>query len=136
MKHHKSSLLVAEFIVAATLAVALPATAQGPNQATPQSAKTTVATTSNAYAEMMQNMQTMRELMIKIHATHNAATRAKLLNEHMDMMQSTLKLMMSNNGGCSQGGMMKGGMGGGMMQSGMGGGNMMQHQYAMQRSGH
>ena len=80
---------------------------------------------------MMPNMRKMQDQMARIHAARDPRERARLMDEHMKTMQSTLGMM--NDGGCMMGeGMMGGGKGTGtnMMQMMMD--QMMQHQKAMQ----
>lgn len=91
---------------------------------------------AEATPEMMENMKEMQDQMARIHATKDSAERARLMDEHMKTMQTTLN-MMHDGGGCMMGvtdgrdGM--GNMGSGhpnMMQMMMD--QMVQHQKAMQ----
>lgn len=81
----------------------------------------------------MHSMQKMRGEIARLHDTKDPKLRAKLLDEHMRTMQSTLQMMMSN-GGMSGGpmhgkgkGMMVGSTTGqnAMMSAGMSKGGMM-----------
>lgn len=100
--------------------------------ATTAVAKTVPLVTSEGMANMQKQMDT-------ILTTTDSNERARLMNEHMKSMQSTLSMMQKNKD-CMM--MNKGEMGSGMMKNGeaSGGNNMMQmmmdqmmqHQKAMQ----
>lgn len=71
---------------------------------------------------MQERMQSMQQLMERIHESDDPAARRKLLNEHMQKMQQT---MMDMRGMMMGGGMMQGGPGTKMGPGMMGGGGMM-----------
>lgn len=95
-----------------------------------------------APADAMANMKKMQEQMTAIRAAKDPQQRTKLMDEHMQTMQSTMQTMRQGTG-CAM--MENGGMGSGMMKGGEASGhmNMMQmmmdqmrqHQKAMQGSG-
>jgi len=94
-----------------------------------------------APAGAMANMKTMQEQMSAIRAAKDPKQRAKLMDEHMRTMQSTMQMMQQDKGCMMMG---KEGMAGGAMKDGESGGGMsmmqmmmdqmMQHQKAMQGS--
>lgn len=91
-----------------------------------------------ASADAMAGMQKMREQMAAIRATKDPKERARLMEEHMQVMQSTMRQMRQDSG-C----MMMGDGTGMMSRQGAGGMNMMQmmmeqmqqHQEAMRGAG-
>lgn len=99
--------------------------AHHPQAATPPATAGTPAPTQAA-PDGAANMKKMQEQMAAIRAAKDPKERAKLMDDHMQTMQTTMSGM-EKSGGC----MMKGGEGGmGMMQTMMD--QMMQHQKAMQ----
>jgi len=72
--------------------------------------------------QMQKRVQSMQQLMDRIHKSDDPAARRKLLNEHMREMQQT---MMDMRGMMMGGGMMQGGPGATMGPGMMGGGGMM-----------
>lgn len=114
---------------AAALAVAFAATAAEPEEHEAHHPPGEQATTGPE--SMMAKMNTMQEQMAKIRATTDAAERARLLDEHMQTMQTAMGQMKGGMGGCKmQDGMMNHGE---MMQRMME--QMMQHQEAMKTMG-
>ena len=70
---------------------------------------------------IQERMQSMQQLMERIHKSDDPAARRKLLKQHMRDMQQTMMDMRGMMGG----GMMQGGPGGKMGSGMMGGGGMM-----------
>ncbi|NII11200.1 hypothetical protein [Oleiagrimonas sp. C23AA] len=122
--------------------------------AAPSGIQAAAGTSANSAAVSQQtqetfhkNMQVMRGQMMQLRTTSDPAARAKLLNAHMQTMQSTMHMMMGQRGMRGSGGMGPGMMrGSGMGRAGgMMGGNgqmmqmmmaqMLQHQQAMQAMG-
>lgn len=158
MQHARLALQRGTAGLAVMVAFALPVAARPAGQAATPATAPTTAPSSDAYATMMGNMQTMQEQMTRLRSTTDPTQRANLLAEHMKMMQSTLQLMAANRYGCPMGtamqgrgvqgggmpvgGMMgsgtmrgRGGAGGpGMMQMMMN--QMMEHQQALDAAGH
>lgn len=99
-------------------------------QATTSQATAGAPAPTQAPSDVAANMKKMQEQMAAIRAAKDSKERAKLMDEHMQTMRTTMSSM-EKNGGCMMGGMMKSGEGGmGMMQMMMD--QMMQHQKAMQ----
>lgn len=97
-------------ITAATFMAAAPAfgdDAHHPDQS--KSAPNAFAPTSAKGSEsMMNNMKKMREQMQTLHATTDPKEREKLLQEHMQTMQSTMAMMQGMDCPMMRGGMMGG----------------------------
>lgn len=114
MQYSKLIVRFGAVALATTSALALPAAARPTGQAAPAAAASTTATGDRTYASMMSNMQTMQAQMAQLRSTTDPRQRTRLLDEHMQMMQSTLRLMAVNRYGCPMGGAVQGrGMHGG-----------------------
>ncbi len=89
-------------------------------------------------ADAMSNMQKMREQMAAIRATRDSTERARLMDEHMQTMQSMMQQMRGHNGCMMMGNgmqMKEGQAGGGMNMMQMMMEQMQQHQEAMRGAG-
>jgi len=96
---------------------------------------TSAPTPAAAPADAMANMKKMQGQMAAIRAAKDPKERTKLMDEHLQTMQSTLQMMQQDKGCMMGGDMMKGGeSGGGMKMMPMMMEQMMQHQKAMQGS--
>ena len=143
------STITTKMHVAAGLMALMLASTALPVVAGPSGAQTAVGApaTTSAQAAFNRDMDVMRAQMVQLQGARDPATRTKLLDEHMQTMQRTLRMMMGDKGmaagtgGMGPGTMQGGGMAksGGMMANGqmmqMMMGEMMQHQQAMQGMG-
>lgn len=89
-------------------------------------------------AEAMANMQKMREQMAAVRANKDPRERARLMDEHMQSMQSTMKQMKQDKGRMMMGNgmaMKDGQAAGGMSMMHMMMEQMQQHQEAMRGAG-
>ena len=80
---------------------------------------------SGTTAQTQDNMNKMQQQMDKIRATKDPKARQKLMEEHMQTMQQTMKMMRGAGGAAASGQGEHGGMGKGGQKGGMAAGDDM-----------